>query len=210
MVSRDAGVSTCAERTERETSDDLAGAVAPHVRERCVHVCNLSAIREAQNCGREAAVFHRKKAHVADEPPPPPAHGRECLIERGLLAPWYVRDRLSEEMDRARRHERPLPVALIEPQWVGPDDETKFGVSASAARKVTRQADLVGWLDDKRIIVILPEATEEDARAALLRITNELWQRTQYVGGLKWRSTALVNASTFDSVEELVAGIEQP
>jgi GGDEF domain-containing protein len=81
-------------------------------------------------------------------------------------------------------------------------------VAAEAATAVARNTDLIGWLPGERIIVIMPETDEDQARAAAFRWRNEMYSRTSHLGGLRWNATA-INPFTYPSGDDLLQALSK-
>jgi PleD family two-component response regulator len=109
----------------------------------------------------------RTQAQSAAEPILPP--GPELLRDRSLLVQWYIRHRLDEEMARAARYGYPLTLAILEPNLpAGHASPAAFvAVGARTAHTVARHTDLIGWLDDECILIILPHSDAVSAAAQL-------------------------------------------
>jgi len=121
------------------------------------------------------------------------------ILSRGLYAEWYVMRRLNEELERARRYERPLAVMLAEPMVIAgrPASAEALAAGATAAQASARGSDLIGWIAHDRILIIMPETDAVEASVATRRWRDEMWRRSQHAGGLKWRIAALEDASTY-------------
>lgn len=151
-----------------------------------------------------------KKPEV-DPPAQPVAIGPDLLKDGPLFASWYLVYRLAEEMDRARRYGRPLAVA----QAVTPSlstvrqDPEALAAATEAAQTAARSTDLLGWLGDDRILMVMPETTETDAEVAVSRWQNEMWLRSRKFGGLKWHITALPDPIGFDSAAQFIEQVTE-
>ena len=66
-----------------------------------------------------------------------------------------------------------------------------------------RSADLVGWLDSQRIIVILPLTDAASARFAASRFRDEIWLLSHVRGNQKWQ------ISLVDDLDEIGALLDQ-
>jgi hypothetical protein len=117
-----------------------------------------------------------------------PATGREVLLEGEILARWYIEMRFEEEVERSHRYGRPLSVLVATPSVL--PGETPAGkavhAAAAAARAAARSMDLVGWIDEQTILMLLPETSREEARSAASRWRNEMYARSRNEGGQKW------------------------
>ena len=126
---------------------------------------------------------------VIDEPPPP---GPWMLMEGPLYAPWYIKFRLLQEIERARRYGNALSILIAEPQLIT-DEQVHAGgmlAAAEAAIKSARNTDLVGWMGDgQRLIVVLAETDAPSGRFAVARMRDEMWLMSRSQGGQKWSIT---------------------
>lgn len=100
----------------------------------------------------------------------------------GLQTTSQLHDRLAPEIDRARRHGRPLTVAVLDldgfralnfhhGRTVG--DRVLVAVAGVLAQG-TRSSDLVARCGDDEFAIAMPEATEDDAVQALERVFSDL------------------------------------
>ena len=137
---------------------------------------------------------------------PMPA-GRELLMDRGLLAQWFVVYRLDEELHEARRYEYPLSIVILSPMIIGgdPTADARVRNGALAAKAAARTSDLIGWLDGDDILVILPHTDRAGALAAIERWRGEMYAETDQMGGLKWLAAAVDNVQQFATAAELLA-----
>ncbi|MBF6600246.1 MAG: hypothetical protein IVW36_07025 [Dehalococcoidia bacterium] len=140
-------------------------------------------------------------------PAPTQPTGRDLLIERELYARWYMDLRLDEEAERARRYERPLSLLLAGPALLADETPTpdSLQAAASAARTAARAMDLVGWVDSATILMVLPETTTDEARAAASRLRSEMWLRSRSFGGQKWEIRLATGTSSGASGGERIA-----
>lgn len=76
------------------------------------------------------------------------------------------------EIDRARRYKRTLSVAVIEPAAADASSARLIEASALVAR-VMRLPDTAGRLDQRHVVVLLPETPPEGAAAFLRRLRAE-------------------------------------
>jgi GGDEF domain-containing protein len=119
--------------------------------------------------------------------------GPDDLKEGALFASWYIINRLSEELDKAVRYGRPLSVVIAKPKlFLGEQPESESIAAASeAARAAVRSTDLIGWLGEDRLLIILPEAKENEANAAASRWGQEMEGRNRGRGGQQWQFRVL-------------------
>jgi hypothetical protein len=137
---------------------------------------------------------------------PPAVDGPHLLFDGPVLARWFVAYRLEQELYRARRYGAPLTVLLSEPQLITGERVRRDGreAAAAAASKSARSLDLVGWLDDNRIIMVLPMTDAPSARFAATRMRDEMWLLSYQHGGQKWQIRLI---DDLDHIEALL--IEQ-
>lgn len=114
--------------------------------------------------------------------------GRELLLDGEILARWYIEMRFEEEVERSHRYARPLSVLVAHPALLPGETPVRKAVqaAAAAARAAARSMDMVGWVDDTTVLMILPETAREEARAAASRWRNEMFLRSRNEGGQKW------------------------
>jgi hypothetical protein len=139
---------------------------------------------------------------LAPVPPPPP--GPHLLLDGPILARWFLLYRLEQEIERSKRYGSCLCVLLAEPQLIANERMTKeqrFG-AAEAANKSSRAIDLVGWLDDERIIIVLPEADAQSARFAASRLRDEIWILSHGRANQKWQITLLEDPAKIEALFE--------
>lgn len=145
----------------------------------------------------------KQDGRTQEEAAPPP--GPQLLFDGPILASWFVFYRLAQELDRARRYGCCLSIMVAEPQLIAserPSDTQRFA-AAEAANKAARSADLVGWLDSQRIIVILPLTDAASARFAASRFRDEIWLLSHAQGNQKWQ------ISLVDDLDEIGALLDQ-
>ncbi len=128
------------------------------------------------------------------------------LLDRGLLAQWFIRYRLDEEMSEARRYGYPLSVVILSPMLVAGDSqaEERVRLGAAAARKAARASDLIGWLDGDDILVVLPHADAPAADAAIERWKTEMVRDTKPLGVIKWLAASMQDEGESYDADELV------
>lgn len=153
-------------------------------------------------------LFRERKEEAPKQSPPEmtapaPPPGPHLLREGPLLAPWYVMCRLAEELERSRRYGRPLSVLIARIQLLPHETIPEQGraAAAEAATKAARGTDLVGWLDDRRIIAVMPETDAASARFAVSRLRDEMWLLSHAQGGQKWEIDLI---DTTDRIERLL------
>lgn len=132
--------------------------------------------------------------------------GPELLTDGPLFASWYLVYRLDEEIERARRYGRPLAVAqALTPSLSGVrEDMEALAAATEAAQTVARSTDLLGWIGEDYMLMIMPETTEIDAEAAVSRWQNEMWLRSRSLGGHKWHIKALPDPVQFESAAQFL------
>lgn len=127
--------------------------------------------------------------------------GPHILDEGAIHARWFIEYRLAQEVDRARRYGRPLAVLAGVPDTLPGETLPRDAVMAAAvaALATARNTDLVGWMGEDRILIVLPETTTEDAKVAMARWRDEMYLRSRSVGGQKWLLHLLDEVDEFDS-----------
>jgi hypothetical protein len=133
----------------------------------------------------------------------PTAPGPHLLFDGPVLARWFIVYRLEQELYRARRYGAPLTVLISEPQLIVGERVRRDGreAAAAAAEKSARSLDLVGWLDDSRIIMVLPMTDAPSARFAATRMRDEMWLLSYQHGGQKWQIKMI---DDLDQIEALL------
>lgn len=129
----------------------------------------------------------------------------EVLFERGLLAPWYFRYRLEQELARSRRRGYPMFAVIMKPQFLDRERLSAEAARVSAAATVAslRATELTTWIDDHRIALILLDTDDAGAHVAVERLRGEMWMRSRHAGALKWVVDPPIDAAAFESVDAL-------
>lgn len=125
--------------------------------------------------------------------------------DRGVLAEWFMRLRLDQELERSHRAGHLLSVVLLAPiadRNTVPDNAIVG--AAAAVSNSARRADLVGWFDGDIVLALLPDGDELGSREAAMRWTKLIWLKTMHLGGGKWAAFALTNAGTFDTADAVL------
>ncbi len=151
--------------------------------------------------------LHRDKReiHTENQEAPLPPPGPQLLFGGPILVSWFVLYRLAQELQRARRYGRCLSILVAEPQLIASErvSDAQRTAAAEAANKSARSPDIVGWLDDQRIIVVLPETDAASARFAASRFRDEIWILSHAQGNQKWQ------ISLVDDLDEIEALLDQ-
>ena len=147
--------------------------------------------------------FHRRASQEATAKQE--ASATDALFERGLLAPWYFRYRLKQEIERSRRRGYPMFAVVMKPQFLERERLSADAARASAAATVEslRATELTTWVDDHRIALILLDTDEAGAHVAVERLRGELWVRSRHARALKWLIDPPIDAAAFESVDAL-------
>ena len=129
----------------------------------------------------------------------------EVLFERGLLAPWFFRYRVEQELARSHRRGYPIFAVVMKPQFLQRERLSAEAARLSAAATVAslRATELSTWIDDHRIALILLDTDEPGAHVAVERLRGELWVRSRHAGALKWVVDPPIDAAAFESVDLL-------
>ena len=147
----------------------------------------------------------------AEEAPAEPIvpDGPGVLYTGPLLSDWFIRYQLEREMDRSRRHGRPLSIVVLTPvPSLGNElNAEALMVSARAAAASSRTTDLVGWLPENRILLILPETDKDGATAAVYRLSTEMSTRTLSLGQLRWVATTWIDGFAYASADDVLAAV---
>lgn len=130
----------------------------------------------------------------------------------GLLNNWAFRERVEEELDRARRYNRPLTLAFIDLDNFKQVNDT-FGHArgdkllkeiGKVLLDAERKTDIVGRIGGDEFAVCFPETNGDQARKAVAKLVATLdimtsqsgWQVTTSIGVV----TCLNICETFDSL----------
>lgn len=143
---------------------------------------------------------------VEDEAPAEPEYGPEVLREGPLLARWFILFELDREMKRASRHERALSIMVLMPYpTLGyvPSDAAMLA-AATAAQKAMRTTDLIGWLPNGGILVVMPETDKDGAAAAVNRWRDAMYMSTIPMGAVRWKIATRINAWEYESADQLL------
>ena len=151
--------------------------------------------------------FKNRKEHE-DAPQEAAAAGEAALIENGLLASWYMDRRLLEEAERAQRYGRQLTLLqaapLLLPGEAAGAELLKAGISA--ARRIARTTDLLGWGSPSSLLIIMPETDMKGAEAAASRWQSDLYLKTHVAGARKWRVSA-IDATQYQNAADIIRGL---
>jgi GGDEF domain-containing protein len=148
---------------------------------------------------------------VSSQPEPAPVNER-VLKEGPLYARWYILHRLEEEMERARRYDRPVAVIMVATAPPIPGEARNapaLEAAVETAQAMARSIDLLGWYSGDSFLTIMPETTQADAEAAVSRWRNEMWLRSRAFGGQKWRVAALASSDQFASAEQFAQAVKE-
>jgi len=129
----------------------------------------------------------------------------EVLFERGLLAPWFFRYRVQQEIARSQRTGHPMCAVVMKPQILERErlSAEHARISAAATVESLRATELSTWVDEHRIALILLDTDERGAHIAVERLRGELWMRSRHAGALKWIIDPPIDAAAFESVDAL-------
>ena len=151
--------------------------------------------------------FHRRATQeaTAEEQVSP----TEALFERGLLAPWFFRYRLEQELARSHRRGYPMYAVVLKPQILERErlSAEQARLSAAAAVNSLRATELTTWIDDHRIALILLDTDDAGAHVAVERLRGEMWVRSRHAGALKWVVEPPIDAAAFETVDALLAAL---
>ena len=153
--------------------------------------------------------FARRKKDESAAPDPSP-RDESVLLERGLLAPWYFRYRLQQEIERSHRHGYPMAAVVLAPQLLPSDDLSAEKAAAAAASVVatSRVTELMSWLEAHRIVLVLLDTDDDGARIAAERLRNDMWMRSRQAGAVKWLVGTPVDVAAFETVDALLDALK--
>lgn len=155
------------------------------------------------------AVIIRHGSLMTPPAPPlqPPTFSPANLFDGALLAPWFIRYRLEEELREAQRYGCPLSIVLLSPMLIAGDvdGDQKLQEGARAARDAARASDLIGWHPVDDILVVMPHTAAEGARTAVERWRADMEKHAADLGGLKWLIAIVPDAARYENVDALLA-----
>jgi hypothetical protein len=127
------------------------------------------------------------------------------LLRRDLLC------RLDEELERSRRCGRSLSIFLAAPRLLPGESPAAQAVIAAidVLGKASRKADFAGKLDDRTILIAMPETGQIEAAVAVARWRNAMWGRSRAHGGQEWTMASL-DIEPDTCAEELVELAQAP
>lgn len=102
--------------------------------------------------------------------------GRRLVIyERttGLFAQWYIALRCEEECYRAQRYDRPLSIAVLEPDRREDAWDAAERTAATLLDRM-RKADLPGYFGNARFVLVMPETARQGAQEVLGRVCKDV------------------------------------
>ena len=153
----------------------------------------------------EESVFHKRPKIDADHTAK--LHSAEAALhERGLMARRLAEQCLEREQARSRRLGSPLTIAVLTPTICSSDETPAVHASAMTLKELVRTTDLLAWLNDDSILVILPDTSVRDARVAVQRWCTEMWRRSMSVGAMKWTSVIVGDVQNFEDADAVVGG----
>ena len=118
----------------------------------------------------------------------------ETVAGAGSAGP-SVLECLDEELDRRLQLGRPLSIVLTAPMLpllpVEPPSSEVLAVAADVASKVLRTSDTLGWLERDRLLVVMPDTSVVEARAAAFHWSAEMWRRCPRGQARRWRFVAM-------------------
>ncbi len=139
-----------------------------------------------------------------------PAVPEELLRDGVLLAHWFITHELDKEMERARRHNRPLTVVVLRaaPGHLS-TEQTDAAISGAAktAMSISRTTDLISWLPDCGIMVVMPETDDQQARAAAYRWREEMYIRGWHVDAPRWELEQVIDPLQFADASTLITAL---
>jgi PleD family two-component response regulator len=154
--------------------------------------------------GQDALPEAADEDAVIDETAPEP--GPHLLRDGPLLARWFILYELEKELRRASRHERPLSIMVLTPTpTLGRDlSDEALARAADAAQQAARSTDLIGWLPNNGILIVMPETDKDGAASAVHRWRDAMYTSSMRAGAVRWRVATSVNAWEYESAEQLL------
>ncbi len=145
------------------------------------------------------------------EPCVHPAPSIDLLVDRGAYAPWYMTQRLDQEAARARRYGCPLTLLAATPLLLAGEELTERALASAvgAARRAARECDLIGWSDDGRLLLLMPETPASDAHVAATRLRDDMYLQSRAHGGQKWIVAILDEVGDFADVRRVAEALRE-
>ena len=134
----------------------------------------------------------------------------EILRDGVLLSRWFIVHELDKEIERARRHERPLTAVVLraQPSALTPEQtDAVINGAAGTAMTISRSTDLISWLPDCGILVVMPETDGHQARAAAYRWREEMYLRGCQMDAPRWDLEQVIDPLTFPDANALLAAL---
>jgi hypothetical protein len=152
-------------------------------------------------------LFRTKPTSIAS---PPPIHPTELLRDGVLMSSWFIAHQLDKEMERARRHRRPLTVVILRATPVQLSEEqadAAINGAAKTAMAISRTTDLIGWLPECGIVVVMPETDRQQATAAAYRWREEMYTRGWHINAPRWELEQVFDPLEFADADALLAAL---
>lgn len=101
-----------------------------------------------------------------------------------LYTDWYFRLRLEEEVERAKRYGTPFSVALIRALGLHQEQDASLATEAlrEQVRSQLRRSDLLAYLKDGSLALLMPNTRRRSARMVTNRIVAALAEAQPVVG----------------------------
>jgi GGDEF domain-containing protein len=97
--------------------------------------------------------------------------------------------RLAEEVEQAARDGRRYAVVACVPQHLPGEGVTEIvDVAADCVRRIVRDGDLAGRIDDEVLAIGLPDASAADAGVLAHRLQSDLRLRSYHLRGTLWET----------------------
>jgi hypothetical protein len=141
---------------------------------------------------------------------PAPEAPTELLRDGVLLSSWFIAHELDKEMERARRHHRPLTVVVLraeQPQLTNRQTNAAINGAAKTAMAISRTTDLIGWLPECGIFVVMPETDRQQATAAAYRWREEMYTRGWHIDAPRWELEQIIDPLEFADADALLSAL---
>lgn len=137
----------------------------------------------------------------------------------GLLKHASIKDRLAQELDRARRHGEPVTAVMVDidffkrinDSWGHPMGDQVIKTLGQMLRQRLRRQDSVGRYGGEEFLAVLPECSAADARRLLDDIRQRFGEVTFTGGGRSFNvtlSAGIASSEMFRTEQDILAAAD--